>query len=44
MKTKNRERVAEITKNLNLKNLPFKIDEKNLASLGLDIANYLSKF
>lgn len=43
MKTRNRERVAEITKNLNLNNLPFKIDEKNLASLGLDIANDLSK-
>ena len=43
IKTKERDRVNEIAKKLNLNKLPFKIDENNLNSLGLDIANDLTK-
>ena len=42
-KNRDRDRVIEIAKNVNLNKLPFKIDENNLNELGLDIAKDLSK-
>ena len=41
LKNKNRNRIAQISKKLNLEKLPFKIESEKLNELGLDIAKDL---